>query len=188
MTFKKKYMNITIEENKKGVLLVILMLILAAFARLIPHADNFTPLGSIALFGGTYIRNKKLALVITSAAMLLGDILLQVFYGTGFHDTMIFVYGALAVITSLGFLLRKRLQIQTIMVGSLVSSLIFFFITNFGTWTTGYYGFSGDSLTNCFIAGIPFFNGTLMGDLFYNFILFGSFSLIKWRYPVLTKI
>ena len=37
-------------KNKNHILIVLLMLI-AAFSRLIPHPPNFTPLTAIALFG-----------------------------------------------------------------------------------------------------------------------------------------
>ena len=173
------------DENQKKLIVVSGLILLAGISRLLPHIDNFTPIGAMALFGGTYINDKKKAFIIPLAAMLFSDILLQIVSGTGFHNTMIFVYGAFIAITSLGFVLRKRVQRQTIMVSSLVGSILFFFITNFGVWATGYYGYGISNLMDCYIAGIPFFRGTLMGDLCYNLVLFGSFSLITWRYPIL---
>jgi len=180
-------MNEHTGENQKKIIVVTGLIFLAALSRLIPHIDNFTPIGAMALFGGTFISNKRNAFLLPMAAMLFSDCLLQMFYGTGFHNTMIFVYAAFIVISSLGFILRKRVQRQTIMVASLVGSIIFFLITNFGVWATGYYGYHIDGLLNCMIAGIPFFRGTVMGDLFFNLVLFGSFSVIRWKYPVLAK-
>ena len=73
------------------------------------------------------------------------------------------------------------------MVASLVSSIAFFLITNFGTWLMwDIYPKTGAGLISCYIAGIPFFKGTIMGDLFFNLALFGSFALAKWRFPVLA--
>lgn len=175
------------QENKNRDTILVLLLLIAALTRLLPHPDNFTPLGAIALFGGTFIANKRMAIVIPVTVMFLSDILLQILYGTGFHSTMVFVYGALVLIATLGFWLRKRVQRQTIMVSSLVGSVLFFFVTNFGMWLTGYYGFGENSLWNCFIAGIPFFRGTIMGDLFFNLALFGSYSIIRWRFPMLVR-
>ena len=172
------------------------MIITAALFRLAPHPYNFTPIGAMALFGGCYVSNKRLAFIIPLGAMLMSDILLQLLHSTGlqafaltsgFHPGMIWVYGSFALITCLGFLLRGREQRQTIMVASLVGSILFFIITNFGQWATGYYGYTGDALTKSFIMGIPFFSGTLMGDLFYNLALFGSFALARWKFPVLAK-
>jgi uncharacterized protein DUF6580 len=167
--------------------IIIVLIVLAAAARLFPHQPNFTPIGAMALFGGTYILNKRWAVLLPLCALFLSDLALQLINGTGFHATMPFVYGSFIIISMLGFLLRRRVQRQTIMVGSLVGSLIFFFITNFGTWVTeGIYEHSLSGLANCYIMAIPFFKGTVMGDLFYNLILFGSYGLVKWKFPKLA--
>lgn len=172
---------------QKEMKLITGMILLGALARLIPHPANFTPIGAMALFGGCYIANKRLACLIPMASMLISDILLQIIYGNGFHSEMPWVYGSIALITALGFLLRGREQRQTIMVASLTGSLLFFFITNFGSWTQGYYGYTGSGLLNCYVAAIPFFRGTVMGDLFYNLLFFGSFALIRRFVPSLVR-
>lgn len=166
---------------------VLALIGLAALSRLLPHPFNFTPIGAMALFAGTYISNKKHAFLLPVLTLLASDILLQLVNGSGFYRDMIFVYGSFALITGIGFLLRGREQRQTIMVASLVSSIAFFLITNFGTWLMwDIYPKTGAGLISCYIAGIPFFKGTIMGDLFYNLALFGSFALAKWRFPVLA--
>ena len=40
---------------------------------------------------------------------------------------------------------------------------------------------------DCYIMGIPFLKGTIMGDLFYNTMLFTSFILIQYQVPKLKK-
>ncbi len=167
---------------------VIGIIALVALTRLLPHPFNFTPIGAIALFAGTYISDRKQAFLLPIITLLISDILLQIVNGSGFYRDMVFVYGSFALITAIGFILRGREQRQTIMVASLVSSILFFFITNFGTWVMyDMYPKNLQGLMTCYIAGIPFFKGTIMGDLFYNIILFGSFALAKWRFPVLAK-
>lgn len=170
-------------KTQRGKLILVLILA-AAVSRFLPHPPNFTPLGAMALFGGTFLVNKRTALILPLAAMLLSDIVLQLVSGIGFHRTIVFVYLSFVLITSLGFLLRQRVQRQTIMVASLVGSLIFFFVTNFGVWITQpeTYPLSSEGLFQCYIAGIPFFKGTVMGDLFYNLILFGSHALLKNKF------
>lgn len=37
----------------------------------------------------------------------------------------------------------------------------------------------------CYAAGIPFLKGTMLGDLFYSGILFGSFALAQTQFPAL---
>ncbi len=177
--------NLNISTKTKFVLAVIG---LVALTRLLPHPFNFTPIGAIALFAGTYITNKKHAFLFPVITLLISDILLEIFTGAGFYRDMIFVYGSFALITAIGFILRGHEQRQTIMVASLLSSILFFFLTNFGSWLMyDMYPKTAGGLLTCYIAGIPFFKGTVMGDLFYNVVLFGSYSLVRWRYPVLVR-
>jgi hypothetical protein len=39
----------------------------------------------------------------------------------------------------------------------------------------------------CYAAGIPFFGGTIAGDLFYSAVLFGAVELAKPRLTFLTQ-
>jgi len=181
MSSEIKSKNIIIDTRFK---VVVGFILLAVICRLIPHPFNFTPIAAMGLFAGVYISNKKLAVLIPIAAMLLSDVMLQLLHGNGFHDQMIWVYGSIALIASLGFLLRGREQRQTIMVASLIGSILFFIITNFGTWAAGYYPHTVAGLTDCFILAIPFFKGTIMGDLFFNLVLFGGFALVRWASPM----
>ncbi len=164
------------------------MILAAAMIRLLPHEPNFVPIGAMALFGGTYLVNRKLALLVPVAAMLVSDLALQVMYGTGFYASMIFIYLSFLLIASMGFFLRQRVQRQTIMVASLVGSLAFFIITNFGAWLASHstYPMTMSGLVQCYVAGIPFFKGTVMSDLFYNLVLFGGFALAKRFFPKLA--
>ena len=41
-------------------------------------------------------------------------------------------------------------------------------------------------LMACYIAGVPFFAGTLLGNVFYSAVMFGGFELAKRQYPSLN--
>src|SRR5262249_61548785 len=45
-------------------------------ARLLPHAPNFTPIAASAVFAGTILRSRALALAVPPAAMLVSDCVL----------------------------------------------------------------------------------------------------------------
>ena len=50
-------------------------------SRFIPHPPNFTALGAIALFGGAFLKDKKLAFSIPIIIMILSDLrMLKMFY------------------------------------------------------------------------------------------------------------
>lgn len=167
--------------------LILFIIIGGALSRLIPHPYNFTPIAAMALFGGTYLQDKKLAFLIPLSAMFISDILLELVNGTGLHGQMLWVYGSMALITCMGFFLRGREQRQTIMVASLTGSMLFFLITNFGVWTGGSYGYTSRGLLDCYVAAIPFFRGTVMGDLFYNLVFFAGFALIVRFNPAFIR-
>ena len=96
------------------------------------------------------------------------------------------VYASFALIIVLGFVLLKKVNVNRLIAAGLISSILFFLITNFGSWigSTAYpQTFSG--LIASYVAGIPFFWNTLAGDLFYITVLFGSFEMVKRRYPQL---
>ena len=75
---------------------VAMLIIVASVSRLIPHPPNFTPILSMALFGGAMISNKKIALLFPIAAMLLSDLLI------GLHSGMFAVYFSILAIAFIG--------------------------------------------------------------------------------------
>ena len=163
-------------------------ILLVSLFRLLPHAYNFTPVGAIALFAGAFLTDRKLAVLVSLAALAFSDLLLELLYGTGFYPDMIFVYGSLFITVGIGTKLAGNTNAQRVMSATLLTSVTFFLITNFGVWAlSGMYSHTFSGLMDCYVAGIPFFRGTLMGDLFYSTLLFGGFALAKMKFPVLSK-
>ncbi|MHB8581419.1 MAG: DUF6580 family putative transport protein [Ignavibacteriaceae bacterium] len=163
-------------------IIITLMVLVAAALRLLPHYPNFTPIAGMALFGGGYFSNKKTAFIIPFTAMFISDIIL------GFHSTMWAVYLSFALIVIIGFSLQRSKKISNIFLASISSSVLFFIITNFGVWlTAGIYPVSINGLTECYIAAIPFFNNTMLGDLFYVTIFFGAFELAQSKFSALNE-
>ena len=113
---------------KKEIFPISLILILA-FARLIPHPPNFTPILAVGIFAGFYFKNFILSFFIVVFSMFLGDLYL------GFHNTMFFTYSALAIAVLVGYFVKK-FKFTEIFLSGLISSLGFFVITNFGAWFT----------------------------------------------------
>jgi hypothetical protein len=70
---------------------------------------------------------------------------------------------------------------------SLVGSVLFFLITNFGVWLgSSMYPQTGAGLIATYVAGIPFFQNTVLGTLFYSSVMFGSFAYLRQRNPALS--
>jgi hypothetical protein len=141
--------------NKKE-LLVLMFCVFAVLFRLIPHPPNFTPLTSLAIFGGVMFRNKWLGNILPLLVMILSDIIL------GFSSITPWVYGSFMLIT----ILSSEINLNNILRGSVV----FFIITNFGVWLLGYPQ-TLEGFLMCYTLAIPFFVNSLLGDLFFSYVL-----------------
>ncbi len=147
------------------------LVLAAALSRLLPHPPNFTPIAAIALSSAVYL-DKRYAFIIPLTAMLISDAII------GFHDGMVWVYGSFVLIGLIGLWLRSHKSPLPILGAALVSSVLFFIITNFGVWLMGtMYPKTAEGLLACYIAAIPFFQNTLVGDVAYTAALFGLFEL-----------
>jgi hypothetical protein len=169
------------------------LILLCAFSRIIPHMPNFSPLGAIGLFGAAHFSKKWQAFLIPIAATWLSDLFINnVIYAqyypnfTWFYEGFYWQYGSYLLIALAGLLIFNKVNTKTVLGGALASTTIFFLISNFGCWigsTTYLQNFGG--LMTCYAAGIPFLKGTLLGDLFYSCVLFGTFALAQYKFPVL---
>lgn len=165
------------------VLVIIGIILFAAVMRLVPHYPNFTPIAAIALFGGAHLGRKWLAFFVPLFALFISDMII------GFHGFMIPVYISFALVVLLGSLVGKNIKAGSVLGGSLGASVLFFLITNFAVWAgSPYYAQTFAGLMQSYTMAIPFFHTTLLGDLFYNAVFFGSFYLIQQRYPILDKL
>lgn len=163
--------------NTQRTLTLCLIILVAALSRLLPHPDNVTPIAAISLFAGVYLDKKWLAFAMPLLAMLLSDAFL------GFHNTMWGVYLGFALIVCVGFMVKDKTTLLPIGAACVLGSVIFFMISNVAVWvSSGLYPHSLEGLTQCFIAAIPFYTNTLLGDLFYTALLFIGFTKAEERF------
>jgi hypothetical protein len=166
---------------------------LAALSRLLPHPPNFAPIAGMGLFGAAYFSKKYFAFLIPFVAYWISDMLLNNLVYAQYYDSFQWfgdplVYASFALIIVLGIVFLKKVNPGRLLGVGISSSVLFFLITNFGTWISStIYAKSISGLIACYAAGIPFFWNTLAGDLFYVTVLFGVYELVKRQYPQLTK-
>src|ERR1700731_1982869 len=113
---------------KPRIALLISMVLAAAATRLMPHPPNLTSIAAIALFGGATFSDKRLAFLVPLAALFASDLVL------GLYAHMEFQYVAFALIVLLGVWLQPRRKVLPIAGAAVASSVLFFVLTNFGTW------------------------------------------------------
>ncbi len=165
------------------------MVVIAATIRIMPHWPNFAPFGAMALFGAAHFKKPIIGLLVTLGALFIGDIILNNTVYAAFDPQFQWaVYLAFISIFILGFYLLKKVTVSNVILGAVAASVLFFLISNFGTWQMGIMGYPKNfaGLMMAYGAGLEPYLYTLASDLFYSILLFGSFALMKQRFPSLA--
>ena len=174
-----------------GPLTLAALIFVAALTRVIPHPPNFSPIEAVALFGGAYFASRRWAVLVPLAAMFASDLVLGLLNGGIYWSYFasagyLLVYACIALSTVLGFGLRGKVTGSRVLGYSLAGSLLFFVVTNFGAWLSDpIYPKTAAGLSAAYVAGVPFFQWTVLGTLFYSALLFGGFELMRRRVPAL---
>ena len=88
-----------------------------------------------------------------------------------------FIYACFALTVCIGIVIKGKRSPAIIAAGTLAASLSFFALSNFGVWlTSGMYPHTSAGLMACYVAALPFFQYTLLGD-------FGLHLPALWRLP-----
>jgi len=166
--------------------LALLMTVLAALLRLAPHPPNFSPIGGVALFGGARLRGWQ-AYVVPLLALAITDPIRSRMEGgyPAYSSGTIIVYASFMISVFLGRTLLRNTN-NPLRIGSVafLGSLQFYLITNFFVWFGAHsmYPQTSAGLAACYIAGLPFYGRTLLGDLFFCAVLFGAYAWLSRRF------
>ena len=164
---------------------IIALVFIAALSRIIPHPYNFTPLSAIALFGAAHFKKGWQVVFIPILATWLSDLFINnVIYDSldfvWFYQGFYWQYGAYVLVALLGRSALQKVTVSRVLFGSLGAAIIFFLVSNFGVWIgSPIYPPTFSGLMACYAAGIPFFGGTLLGNLVYGVALFGLFHFLE---------
>ena len=148
---------------------VVSLIFFAILSRFLPHPPNFTPIAAIALLSSKGFTNRWVVFLIPIVSLFISDLFI------GLHATIPFVYISFILIALLGMYVKK---INIISV--LLSSTIFFLVSNFGVWLL-YYPISTEGLVQCYTLALPFFLNTVLGDLVYGALLIYPFYALQRR-------
>ena len=168
---------------KPRFLALVALILAAAATRLLPHPPNMTSVTAVALFGGAYFADKRLAFLVPLTALVLSDLVL------GFYAHMEIVYLAFLLVVCIGLWLQKHRNVLTIAGATVASSIVFFLVTNFVGFHIdgGLYPVTFNGMVESYAAGLPFLRNTIVGDLLYTALLFGGFALLENRFAALKE-
>ncbi len=161
--------------TKENILSFLYISVLLAIGRLIPHPPNFTPILAAAIVAPYILNNRFISLLIPLSAMIIADFFI------GFYSGIIWVYGSIFLCGVLSEYSKKfknyKLQLGVM---SLLSSIIFFVITNFSVWFFGdLYPKTYDGLLLCYTMAIPFFQNTAISTLLYTGLFVMTIEFFK---------
>lgn len=173
-----------------NIILVVAIALLAFAYRLLPNVPNFSPVLAIFLFAGISMkRNWKIFAAIFGLFILsdfiLNNTVLSMYFPENegviwFSEYMIFTSISYFLIFVLGRSLGKSSSMLNVIGLSIVSSFIFFVLTNAGAWVFDpfqLYPNNAGGLLASIVAGIPFFKTSILADLCFISIFFFIFQL-----------
>ncbi len=156
----------------------VLLVLLGALSRLLPHPPNFVAIGALALYAGARLP-RRWAIAVPLTAMALSDFALD--SGTGraaLSGIRVTIYATFAVIILAGRIAREKSGPIRLAGLSIGASMLFFLTSNFAVWLgDSIYPKTGAGLALCYAAAIPFFWNTLAADLLGTAVLFGLDAL-----------
>jgi len=142
---------------------------------------NFTPVEAIALFGGAYFADRRLAFIVPLAVMFLADLII------GLHPLIPVIYGCIALSVVLGFGLRAKVSVLRVAGYGVAGSLLFFVVVSFAEWLIGDTDYCRAGIVSCYVAALPFLKNWLLGTLVWSTVLFGGFELMTRRLSLLRS-
>lgn len=174
------------KRSNINIILAVGLILMAAVARIVNHEMhlyNLAPVAAIGLFGGALLTNKRLAFAIPLLSLFLADLYIELFPSNelmrGFYGVeQLFVYGSMLLVTLLGTKMNQP-GTRNVLGFTLSGSLIFFIVSNFGSFVSGMYGHDMNGLMTTYLMALPFLKNTLLGDLVGSTMLFGSYFLLQ---------
>lgn len=180
-------------------MLYLLLFLVAALSRYLPHPPNVTAIVAVSVIAGAYV-SPRWAWLIPLTAILATDVLFLEPYGA---TEMAFVYTGHALAIAISLLggwafvrqrehrLREREQGETSPVrlrslldgyvlcgAAAVSGLVFWIVSNVGAFLA-YYPQTPNGLATCYWLALPFLRNQLLGDVLITGGLFLTIESLR---------
>jgi hypothetical protein len=162
----------------------LLLVVVTAATRLVPaeyRLLNFAAIGAVMMFATARL-GWWAGLALAGSSMLLSDLVLwqQNRYDADYLP-MPSVYVALLGYALLAWRFLRHTENPVKIAGvAIAGSVVFFIVTNFASWLAQAlpYGYTPAGLLQCYQMAVPFYRGTLIGDLLFAGFLFGTHSVL----------
>jgi len=122
-------------------------------------------------------------LLVPLAALMLSDYaVIHFLWGGRYAWFSPYTWTGFLLVGLIGWTLRSKLTVTRTAGACMAGSVVFFLVSNVGVWA-GWkmYPASVAGLIDCYVAALPFFRNTVIGDLIYAGMLFGAYAWIRRR-------
>ena len=184
--------------NPRMLVIIFFILVVAVFRILInmngpvfPLA-NFSPVGAMALFSGTYFKSRGKSYLFPLFILLVSDFILSLIlsrhYENGFlYSGWYWVYAAFALMVLAARLIINSVRFKSVLIGIFAVTFIHWIVSDTGVWLQGTsYAKTVAGLRACLVAAIPFERNFLAGTLLYSGIMFTAFEWLQRKFSLLT--
>ncbi len=142
---------------------------------------NFSPILPLCIFGAACFTKRTVAYLAPIAIYLAGDLGIWALTGRAdwaFYADQPITYLSVALVVTCGFIARSQHSWQRVAMAGLGSAVLFFVVSNFGTWALGAtYPLTWAGLVECYVMAIPFFRNTVISMGVFLPLLFSPLSL-----------
>lgn len=183
--------------NPRTLILLLIVALVTILRTVAPFSDNFgqianfSAVGAITLFSGTYFKNTLQSFAIPLLTLLFTDIILATTiykeYSNGFlYEGWYWTYIAFALMVLVTRVISKKVNVLNFVFGTIAVVLIHWIVTDLGVWYGSNYPQTLAGFWAVLVLAIPFELRFLYGTVAYGILMFGAFELLKVKYPVLT--
>lgn len=158
---------------------IILLITIGASLRVLRHAGwidlppNVAPVSALAMFAAATLP-RRWSFTVPIGLMVVSDAVI----GWYTWQVMVSVYLSFMGSLALGTWIRSKMNVTRIALATLAGSALFFFVTNAASWAfETMYPHTLSGLGQSYLAGLPFFRNTVLGDLGYSALFFGLGAL-----------
>ncbi|MBO6516563.1 MAG: hypothetical protein JJ975_08430 [Bacteroidia bacterium] len=155
------------------------IILLLSLSRLAISIPNMEPIGAAALFGGALLSSRYLKFIIPILALFVGDLIIAMlapsYSAHLFSVTFVAVYISFLITVLIGKrMIGAKPKMKNIIGAGVLSTVVFFLITNFAAWADPIHGFYSKDLPGllqCYAMGLAFTKGNFLSSFFFNSLI-----------------
>lgn len=174
---------------------ILILIVIAAAATRFFHLEsftswfNFTPIGAIAMFGGSYYKSRTKAYLIPLIILFCSDLILNLtvyYHIDGKFDAAVWTYLSFMLMVTVGRYMKK-VNVWTVVAGSFACVFIHWIVSDISVvmMTGSMYPSTFAGYLLALQNAIPWERNLLVSTLVYSLVMFGGFEYAKSKFPAL---